>query len=63
MSKKILRRTDVENIVGLSCSTIYRLMDEGKFPRPIRLSQNSVGWLESDIDKWLTARIAESKAS
>lgn len=59
---QILRRREVESLTGLSCSTIYRLMDKGEFPRPIRLSANSVGWLESDLEQWLEQRIADSRS-
>jgi len=38
---------------------LYRLIDDGKFPAPIRLSENRVAFLENEIDVWLEARIAE----
>ncbi|KEA63122.1 hypothetical protein ADIMK_2646 [Marinobacterium lacunae] len=36
-------------------------MDRGEFPRPIRLSANRVGWLESDLEQWLEQRTADSQ--
>jgi prophage regulatory protein len=57
--KVILRRKEVEERTGLSCSSIYRHMAQGTFPRAIRLSENSVGWLESEIEQWLDLRITE----
>lgn len=39
--------------VGLSKPTIYRLMGEGKFPRPLKLSAHRVAWRVLDIDNWL----------
>ena len=56
MSLKILRRKDVEEIVGLSRSTIYKLMSTGAFPRSIRLGPRAVGWLLSDIEAWIEFR-------
>ena len=53
MTEIILRRTDVEKRCGLSRSTIYQLMTEGRFPRPVRLGKRAVGWRESDIARWL----------
>ena len=50
MSLKILRRKDVEEIVGLSRSTIYKLKSTGAFPRSIRLGPRAVGWRLSDIE-------------
>jgi len=31
----------------------------GKFPKQIKLSERSAGWLESEVNDWLTDRIAE----
>ncbi|WP_151671881.1 helix-turn-helix transcriptional regulator [Nitrincola schmidtii] len=68
MSNTLLRRHAVEAEIGFSRSTIYRLMDKGEFPKPIRLTSGSasgkggsVAWLKSDIEKWKEDRIAESK--
>ena len=53
---KILRRPSVEEITGLSRSTIYDLMKKDLFPRPIRLGVRAVGWRESDLVEWLQSR-------
>lgn len=49
----ILRRTQVEVEVGLKRSTIYQRMQEGTFPRPIRLGERAVGWRATDIERFL----------
>ena len=59
MSLKILRRKDVEEIVGLSRSTIYKLMSTGAFPRSIRLGPRDVGWRLSDIEAWIEFRASD----
>lgn len=51
--ERILRRREVEEVTGISCSQIYKLMSEQAFPRPIRLSANAVGWRYSAILNWL----------
>jgi prophage regulatory protein len=56
MSERILRRREVEGRVGLSRSTIYERIAQGEFPRPIRLGKRAVGWHESAIAAWLSAR-------
>ena len=53
---KHLRRRDVENLTGLSRSSIYDLMANGAFPRPVRLSRRAVAWPESIIADWLAQR-------
>jgi prophage regulatory protein len=55
---RTLRLRDVEAKVGLRRSTIYALSQEGKFPRPIKLSLHASAWVESEIDAWLNERIA-----
>ncbi len=53
---RLLRLRDVQRRVSLGRSTIYRWMDEGKFPRPHALGDYCVRWLESDIDEWISAK-------
>jgi prophage regulatory protein len=53
----ILRRKQVEQRTGLPRSTMYLLISEGEFPRPINLGQRSVGWVEHEIENWLESRI------
>jgi prophage regulatory protein len=53
---KILRRHEVEDIVGLSRSTLYSMMADATFPKPIKLGKRAVGWRDGDIDEWLESR-------
>ena len=62
-TKGIIRQKEVSEKLGLSKATIWtyvRTRDD--FPKPIRLGANSVGWLESEIDAFIDARIAASRA-
>lgn len=60
MTYKILRRDAVEQLTGLSRSTIYSMMKEGSFPQSVRLGKRAVGWLESELHAWLTSRKQEA---
>ncbi len=53
MASAILRLPAVKLKTQLSRSTIYRLEAEGKFPRRVRLAENSTGWYEHEIDEYL----------
>ena len=53
-SKKLLRLQQVIERVALSKSTIYRGMDDGSFPRPLKLDSRMVRWLSEDIDNYLS---------
>jgi prophage regulatory protein len=61
MSIRILRLPEVKAATGLSRSTIYSQMIEGCFPKPISLGARAVGWVNTDIEQWLSSRIADSK--
>ncbi len=56
---QIVRLPAVRARVGLSTPSIYRLVRAGLFPRPIKLGTFAVGWLEHEVEAWLTARVAE----
>lgn len=58
MAEKHYRRRAVEEITGLSRSTIYDLMAKGQFPRPVKLTAKAVAWPESAITDWLATRAA-----
>jgi prophage regulatory protein len=57
----ILRRKQVEARIGLSRSTIYERIKAGTFPAPISLGAKSVGWIESEIDDWLSSQVEKSR--
>ncbi|MFZ5703028.1 MAG: helix-turn-helix transcriptional regulator [Pseudomonadota bacterium] len=50
---RILRLDDVLYRCGLSRSTIYRKINEGTFPQQVRVGLNSVGWLDSEVSRWI----------
>ena len=54
----ILRLNKVKDRTGLSRSTIYLRIQEGTFPKPIKLGERAVGWLENEVDGWLKQQIA-----
>jgi prophage regulatory protein len=57
-TERVLRKPEVFNKVSLSDPTIWRLEKLGKFPGRIQLGGHSVGWLESEIDRWLEMKAA-----
>ena len=56
MKKKLLRFPEVQDRVGLSRTTIWRLEKKGKFPARRILGENSVGWLEEEVEKWIRSK-------
>ena len=61
MTTAILRLPAVKARTGLSRSTIYLRVSEGRFPKPISLGGRAVGWVESEVDDWLIRQIESSR--
>jgi prophage regulatory protein len=62
MPQKILRLPAVKALIGLSRSTIYLRVAEGSFPLPISLGGRAVGWVEAEVEAWLSQQIERSRA-
>jgi prophage regulatory protein len=61
MAHHILRLPTVKTRTGLSRSTIYLRVAEGRFPKPISLGARAVGWVETEVESWLAGQIEESR--
>ncbi len=61
MNNKVLRLKAVKDSTGLSRSSIYAMIKSCEFPSNISLGSRSVGWLESDIQKWINSRVNKSR--
>ncbi|WP_186083486.1 AlpA family phage regulatory protein [Burkholderia gladioli] len=59
---RVVRMRPLIERVGLSKSEIYRRIQGGTFPRPIALGVRAVGWLERDVELWLTTRAKRGEA-
>ena len=59
MEHQIQRLTDVIAMTGLSRSTFYLRMVQGKFPKKINLGSRAVGWINSEVIEWIEQRIGE----
>ncbi|QBQ56640.1 helix-turn-helix transcriptional regulator [Nitrosococcus wardiae] len=58
MGAIILRLPAVKARTGLSRSTIYLHISEGRFPKPVPLGARAVGWPEDEVKAINAARIA-----
>jgi prophage regulatory protein len=56
---RIYRRKELLELLGVSATTLYSWISEGRFPRPINLGANSVAWLQSEVDAYLEERARE----
>ena len=57
----ILRLPQVKARTGLSRSTIYELVNKGALKKPIKLGVRARGWLETDVEEFIQARVDASR--
>jgi prophage regulatory protein len=48
-----------EKGISYSDTQIWRLVKDGLFPKPIKIGGGRNAWLESEIDAYIEAKIAE----
>jgi prophage regulatory protein len=61
MHKRILRLPTVLDRTGLSRSTVYQRVAEGRFPKSVSLGARAVGWVEAEVDEWIARQIERSR--
>jgi prophage regulatory protein len=55
MADTLLRLSQVLAATGLSKASVYRLEQEGRFPKRVAISPGRVGWRESELAAWMDA--------
>ncbi len=58
---RILRLPQVCKMTGLRRSFVYELQADRRFPQSIKLGARAVGWLEGEIQAWISAPIECSR--
>lgn len=51
-NRKFLRLPHVEDRTGVKRSTIYKMIQAGSFPKPIKLSSRCALWPEDEVVAW-----------
>lgn len=59
--KTFIRLKEVTKKVGLPKSSVYALIQNGDFLKPIKLSKRTSALLESDIEEWIESKIQQKK--
>ena len=67
--KRLIRLPEVLSRTGYGRTSIYRKMEDGSFPKSIKLGgppldpsafdSRAVAWIEDDVDQWIESRIEE----
>ena len=65
----LIRLSEVMSRTGYGRTSIYRKMEDGSFPRSVKLDgppidpeafdSRAVAWIEDEVDQWIESRIDE----
>ena len=58
-SRKFLRLPSVIDKVGLSRSQIYKLIQQGAFPEPVKIGPKISVWIEEKLEVWMDAQVPQ----
>lgn len=58
---ELMKLSEVITAVHYSRPSIYRLMKDGKFPKPITLGGRSVFWVRTQIQDFIREQIEKAK--
>ena len=60
LTDKFVDMVFITQLTGLTDKWFYKLIQDGEFPKPIKLGRSS-RWLESEVEAWLQQHIAQSR--
>lgn len=53
-----LRMPELTRRLGIARSTIYKLMQQDGFPKPLKITPRAVAWSQQDIEDYLRRKTA-----
>ena len=69
LQKRLIRLPEVMNRTGYGRTSIYRKMEDGSFPRCVKLGGpledtnafdcRAIAWIEEEVDQWMESMIEE----
>jgi len=57
--RTFIRGKELKAKDGLPESTRYKLISEGKYPKPVKLGPRIAAWIEDEVEAWMAERIAK----
>jgi prophage regulatory protein len=61
--RRIMRLPEVKAASGLSRTTIYDLMKDGRFPKGHRIAgTNATGWDSLEVEAWVARQLGKAAA-
>lgn len=59
--KVLLDAVDLQAILGVSRTTLWRMTKAGEFPNPIKITANLTRWHRAEVDQWIADKAAEPR--
>ena len=59
MTEKLITASAVTELTNIPQGSLYRFVNEGRFPRPLKIGKRSVRWVASEVEDWLQERMQE----
>jgi prophage regulatory protein len=53
---QFIRTRQVLRMIGVGRTTLWRMVQEGRFPRPVRVTQRNAGYLLEAVEHWMRTR-------
>lgn len=50
------RKTGAQGLLPVSPSTLWRMVADGRFPKPVKLSERVTAWRAEEVNAWLQAQ-------
>ena len=55
---RFIRPRQVLEMIGVSRTTLWRMVQAGIFPRPVRITERNCGFVLDNVEAWMKARAA-----
>ncbi len=62
VQNRLIKLPEVLKMSGLSRTALYKRVREQQFPAPVKLSERSVAWLQSEVNAWIEAKVQGREA-
>tara|TARA_R110002049_G_scaffold3488_1_gene26090 strand:+ start:2149 stop:2334 length:186 start_codon:yes stop_codon:yes gene_type:complete len=49
---------EAAKVTSLSRTAIFKMRERGDFPRAVTLSEKRIGFVRTEVNEWISARIA-----
>ena len=59
---RFYRLPQLKAYLNVSSSSIWAWVKAGKFPKPVKLSENITAWRASEVEEWSQSKIAASES-